>query len=72
MEKFRELNRNVGLCFQKINYSKYFYSSKEEKSAACRKERDELTEYVNSDSFKFKGIVEEKFEKVQGKLDFSF
>lgn len=67
MDKFRELNRNVGLCFQKINYSKYFYSSEEEKNQACRKERDELIEYINSDAYTFKSIAQEKYDKVQGK-----
>jgi len=68
MDKFLELNKKIGLCFQKINYIKYFNSSQEEKDSACRKERDEYIEYVNSDALNFRNLVEEKYNKVLSKL----
>jgi hypothetical protein len=70
MEKYQELLRNVGLCYQRINYVKYFNSSEDEKSEACKKERDNLSEYINSDDFNFKNFVEEKLKKVQEKEDY--
>ena len=66
MDKFNELNRKVGLCFQKTNYANYFYSSQEDKDSTCRKERDEFIEYINSDSMDFKNILNEKLKKVKG------
>ena len=65
MEKLFELNKKVGLCFQKINYLKYLHSSQEEKDSACRKERDDYIEYINSDALNFKNLVEEKYNKVK-------
>ena len=69
MDRLFELNKKIGLCFQKINYIKYFQSSEEEKEAACRKERDEYIEYVNSDALDFKNVVEEKYNKVLSKFN---
>jgi len=68
MDKLFELNKKIGLCYQKINYIKLFNSSQEEKDSACRKERDEYIEFVNSDALNFKNIVEEKYNKVLSKI----
>ena len=65
MEKYDQLVRNVGFCFQRINYVNFFNSTEDEKSEACRKERDLLKEYVNSEEFSFRGMVEEKLKQVQ-------
>jgi hypothetical protein len=68
MDKFFELNKKIGLCYQKINYLKLFNSSQEDKDAACRSERDEYIEYVNSDAMDFKKIIEEQYNKVLSKI----
>lgn len=68
MDKLFELNKKIGLCFQKINYIKYFKSSQEEKDSACRKERDDYIEYVNSDALNFRNLVEEKYNQVLSNL----
>lgn len=70
MDKYQELFRNVGLCYQRINYVNFFNSSEDEKGEACKKERDILAEYINSEDFSFKAIVEEKLKKVQEKEDY--
>jgi len=69
MDKLFEMNKKIGLCFQTINYIKYFQSTDEDKDAACRKERDDYIEYVNSDALNFKNIVEEKYKKVLGTIN---
>jgi hypothetical protein len=70
MDKYEELMKNVGLCFQRVNYINYFHSSEDEKSEACRKERDQLAEYINSEEFSFRAMVEEKLKKVQEREDY--
>lgn len=72
MDKLFELNKKIGLCFQKINYIKYFQSTDEEKDTACRKERDDYIEYVNSDALNFKNVVEEKYKKILGIIKFNY
>ena len=70
MEKYQELLKNVGMCYQRINYVDYFNSTEDEKGDACTKERSQLSEYISSDDFSFKTIVEEKLKKVEQKEDY--
>ena len=49
-----------------LPYKFYFFSSEEVKEQSCKKERDDLIDYLNSDAMNFENIIKERIKLLEG------
>lgn len=68
MDHFIELHDKVFNCYRKISWKAYQNLSDDDKEYICKKERDALVAYVDSDSLNHENVLNEKIKVMKGKL----
>jgi hypothetical protein len=66
MEKFLDLHENLEKCYLKIPYKVYILATDEARENTCKKERELLAEYVNSDMLSHESVLKERIEFYKG------
>ena len=68
MDKLNQIHSKLANCYSKVSYKEYFFWNEEMKEEICLKEREALTEYLNSDALNFENIVKESIANLKGNL----
>jgi hypothetical protein len=66
MDKFVNLQEKLVNCYIKIPHKKYFFLPEEIQEQTCLKERNDLTEFLNSDRMNFDNILKDRVEFLEG------
>ncbi len=65
MQKLEQFSQRLSYCYAKVPYLKYFNSSEDAQEEICRKEREDLSEYLNSDSMNFENVLKERINALE-------
>lgn len=67
MEKYHQLHKQLALCYNRKDYIDYFNLSDEEKERVCKREREELSDYLQTDSVNFDNVLKERIQYWESK-----
>lgn len=67
MQKYVQLHDRLAECYAKIPYKQYFFSSEDTQEATCKREREDLSEHINSDEMNFDNILKERLAFLESK-----
>jgi hypothetical protein len=68
MDKLNQIHDKLANCYSKVSYKDYFFWTEEMKEETCLKEREALTEYLNSDALNFENLVKHSIANLKGNL----